>query len=92
MILALTSVSSLFSLQLIYEKSEKSHLAEKAGNLLEVKSKGFSMGKFTAFTKSPFGLAKTKRRHSVGWPPYNKLQCFRVQLLKRYFHLHHIGA
>lgn len=55
--LALTSVSFLFSLQLWYEKS---HLAEKAQNLLAAKSKAFSMGKFTTFTKVSFELVRTK--------------------------------
>ena len=58
-------LAPLFSLQLSYEKS---HLAEKAANLLVVNSEGFFMGDFATFTKVPFGLAATKLRLSPGRP------------------------
>lgn len=44
----MTSVSSLFSLQL---RHEESHLADKAGNLLVMKSKGFSRRKMDYICK-----------------------------------------
>lgn len=55
--LALTSVSSLFSVQLRYKKN---HLAEKAGNLLAVKSKGSSMGNLLHLQRYPLDLQRQR--------------------------------
>lgn len=51
----------------------RSHLAEKAGNCLVVKSKGFSMGKLTAFTEMPFGFATTEPLRGLAIPIINLL-------------------
>lgn len=67
--LALTSVSSLFSLQLRYEKS---HLAKKAGNLLAGKTKSFSMGNLLHLQRCPLDLQRQKQDSPLAGHPYNK--------------------
>lgn len=48
-------------------------MAEKAGNCLVVKSKGFSMGKLTAFTEMPFGFVTTEPLRGLAIPIINLL-------------------
>ena len=48
-------------------------MAEKAGNCLVVKSKGFSMGQLTAFAEMPFGFETTEPLHGLAIPIINLL-------------------
>lgn len=84
----MTSVSSLVSLQLRYKES---HLADKAGNLLVVKSKGFSMRKMDYICQGALWNCKETMRLSwAWWLPSG--ECFGVQFLSMHFQLHRTAA